>query len=83
MDPAQNAVVVNPNHVDTLADLLDRARNGDVLGIAYSIITKDGAPEFGYAGAALEQPYRTIGILCLMEMEFAEIVRRKLRIVRT
>jgi len=82
MDLAPSAVVVNQNHVSTLAELLDRARNGDVTGIAYSLITKDGGPEIGYAGAALEQPYRTLGILGLMHFEFAEIVRRKLRIVK-
>ena len=83
MDLAPNAVVVNQNHVNTLAELLDRARNGDVTGIFYSVLTKDGAPEMGFAGAALEQPYRTLGILGLMHLEFAEIVRRKLRLVRT
>ena len=83
MEPVRSAVVVNQNHVDTLAELQDRARKGEVLGIAYMLITKDGAPEMGYAGAAMEQPYRTLGILDLMHLEFSEIVRRKLRIVRT
>lgn len=82
MLPGQREGAYEQSPVKLLEDLLNRARNGEVCGLAYAVMTKEKKFELGYSGAAIADPIRTLGIIKMMEMEFAETVRRQLRIVR-
>lgn len=73
--------VLEDDLAKALEALLQRARSGDISGIAYTITTASGF-ENGYGGAVLDDPMQALAQLSVMHHELAENIRRHLRVVK-
>lgn len=82
MDLAFKGSELNHDQIAAIGELYERAKAGDITGISYSVETKGHEVEMGFAGSMLHQPFRTLGVVGLMYVEFSEVVRRKLRVIK-
>lgn len=79
--PEPPAIGLAAKHVDhetvnQLMDLLSRAQSGELIGIAWAALADAGGVAVGYAGAAKDHLYTTIGAVSSLQQDLLERIER-------
>lgn len=80
MSLVHKGVLFAEDPIKIIEELLQRAKAGEVIGIAYTVHTSEDEFQVGFAGSVLQHPLQTIGILEFMQLDFVHSVRRNLRV---